>query len=81
MRTKTFRQWDMLLNCIRKFFFFFLQEAKLLFDWNALGQLCLEAGLWTHYLLAMQICQSQFSPWFQSDMAASHCILVGLGWL
>lgn len=29
-------------------------------------------------LLALQLCQSQFSPWFQSDTAASSFILVGL---
>lgn len=29
-------------------------------------------------LLALRFCQSQFSPWFQSDTAASGFILVGL---
>lgn len=32
-------------------------------------------------LLAWQLCQSQFSPRFQSDPVASGFILVGLEWL
>lgn len=78
MRLKTLRQRDMLPKCIIKIFFFnrlSCHSTAMLWDSCAQGQ---NYGLIS--LLVLQLCPSQFSPWFQSDPAASHYTLVGLVW-
>lgn len=76
MRIRTFKQWNMLLKHVMKIFFFSKRLSchlpGMVQDSSAWRQ---DYGLIN--LLALQLCQSQFSPRFQSDTAASSFILVG----
>lgn len=65
------------------FFLFFLFSERLSCHLPGVGQ---DSSAWRQdygliNLLALQLCQSQFSPQFQSDTAASGFILVGSVWL
>ena len=65
------------------FFFFFLFSERLSCHLPGVGQ---DSSAWRQdygliNLPALQLCQSQFSPQFQSDTAASGFILVGSVWL
>lgn len=78
MRLKTLRPWDLLPKCIIKIFFskrLSCHSTAMLWDSCAEGQ---DYGLIS--LLVLQFCPSQFSPWFQSDPAASRYTPVGLVW-